>query len=97
MHGRQEKSLEGKGKKGKLRSITGHVNREGEERYISTLFLTSALDLGVGCQGHATAALPPGKRPVIHCIGGWVRPSVSLDGCGKSRPHRYSILGPPIP
>jgi len=42
-----EKSLQGKGKKkGKFRPITGHDTPEGEERYISTLSLTSSLDLG---------------------------------------------------
>ena len=46
--------------------------------------LTSALD-GMG-QGHAPAALPPGKRPGIHCVGGWVGRRAGLDGCGKSRP-----------
>jgi hypothetical protein len=35
----------------------------------------------VGGQSHAPAALPPGKRPCIHCIGGWVDPTAGLDGC----------------
>jgi len=44
--------------------------------YNSTLFLTSALD-GVGCQRHASAALPR-ERPSTNCVGGggrsgWVR------------------------
>jgi len=26
----------------------------------------------VGGQRHAPTALPPGKRPGTHCIGGWV-------------------------
>jgi len=39
--------------------------------YSSTVSLTSALD-GVGGQRHAPAALPPGKWPDTHCIGGWV-------------------------
>ena len=51
--------------------------------YSSTLSLTSALD-GVGGQRHAPAALPPGKRPGTHCIGGLVGPRAGLDGCGKS-------------
>jgi hypothetical protein len=25
------------------------------------------------------------KGPGAHCIGGWLSPRVSLDGCGKSR------------
>ena len=49
--------------------------------------------MGVGDQRHAPAALPPGKRPGTHFIGGWVGPSVVLDGCGKSRPYRDSIRG----
>ena len=28
----------------------------------------------------------PQERPGIHCIGGWVGPRASQDGCGKSRP-----------
>jgi len=42
--------------------------------------------MGVGGQYHALAALPPEKRPGTHCIGGWVRPKASLEGCGKSHP-----------
>ena len=30
---------------------------------------------------HAQAALPPGKRPGTHFIGGWVGPRAGLDGC----------------
>jgi len=30
--------------------------------------------------------LYPRERPGTHCIGGWVGPTASLDGCGKSRP-----------
>jgi hypothetical protein len=40
--------------------------------------------MGVGGQHHTPATLPPGKRPGTHCIGGWVVPRGSLDGCGKS-------------
>jgi len=64
--------------------------------YSSTLSLTSTLD-GVGSQRHAAAALPPGKRPGNHCIGGRVGPRAGLDGCGKSPPERDSILGPSSP
>jgi hypothetical protein len=42
----------------------------------------------MGGQLHAPAALPPGKGPGTHCIGGWVGPRAGLDGCEKSRPHR---------
>ena len=35
-------------------------------------------------QHHAPAALPPGKGPVTHCLGGWVVPRSGLDGYSKS-------------
>ena len=47
----------------------------------------------MGGQRHAPAALPP-ERPGTHCIVGWVGPRTGLEGCGKSRFHRHSILGP---
>jgi hypothetical protein len=47
--------------------------------------------MGVGGQRHAPAALSPGKRLGTHCKEGWLGPRASLDGCGKSRPHRDSI------
>jgi len=34
--------------------------------------------MGVGGQHHAPAALPTGKRPSTHFIGGWVGPRASL-------------------
>ena len=40
----------------------------------------------VGGQRHVPAALPPGRRPGTHFIGGWVGSMARLDGCGKSRP-----------
>jgi hypothetical protein len=42
----------------------------------------------VGGQYHGLVALPPGKGPGTHFIGGWVGPRAGLDRCGKSRPHR---------
>jgi hypothetical protein len=39
--------------------------------------------MGVGVQCHAPAALPPGKRPGTHFIGGWVGFRAGLEGCGK--------------
>ena len=45
--------------------------------------------MGVGGQSHAPAALPPGKRPGTHCIGGWVGPRAGLDRCVKSRPPGF--------
>jgi len=41
--------------------------------------------MGVGGQSQDPAALPPGKRPVNHCIGGCVGLKAGLYGCGKSR------------
>ena len=36
--------------------------------------------------GHAPAALPPGKKTGhILCTGGWVGPRAGIDGRGKSR------------
>ena len=32
--------------------------------------------------------LYPQERPGTHCIGGWVGPRASLDGCRKTRPTR---------
>jgi hypothetical protein len=58
--------------------------------YNSTLSLTSALD-DVGGQSNVPAALPPGKRPGNHCVGGWVGSMAGVNGCGKSYPHRDSI------
>jgi hypothetical protein len=42
--------------------------------------------MGVGGQRHAPAALPLGKRPSTHCIGGWVGPRAGLDGLRKISP-----------
>jgi hypothetical protein len=53
----------------------------------------------LGGQGHAPAALPPGKRPGTHLTGGWVSPRACLDSTKNLAPHRDSIPGsssPPI-
>jgi len=67
--------------KGKFHPRTGHVDPEGEQRYSSTISLTSALDGGgwsTPCPGHFT----PGKEtcyPLCRRLGGpqgwsgWVR------------------------
>jgi len=57
--------------KGKVHPRTGHEGPEEEQRYSSTLPLTSALD-GVGGQRHAPTALPPGKTryPLYRRLGG---------------------------
>jgi hypothetical protein len=55
---------------GKVRTRTGHEGPEGEQKYSSTLSLTSALD-GVGVQRHAPAALPRGmtRYPLYRKLG----------------------------
>jgi len=35
---------------------------------------------------HASAALPPGKRPDTNCTEGWMGPRAGLDGYGKISP-----------
>jgi hypothetical protein len=41
--------------------------------------------------------LYPLEKADSHCIGGWVGLRAGLDGCGKSRSHRDSILQPSSP
>jgi hypothetical protein len=49
----------------------------------------------VGGQRHAPSALPPGKRPGTHCIGGWVGPRARLDLPALSKSlYRLSNSGP---
>jgi hypothetical protein len=69
----------------KVHPITCHEDKEFDQRFSSTLSLTSALDWGDG-QHHAPAALSQGKTryPLYRKLGGL--PMAGLDGCGKSRP-----------
>ena len=53
--------------------------------------------MGWVVNANVPAVLPPGKRSGTHCIGGWVGSRAGLDGSGKSRLHRDSILGPTSP
>jgi hypothetical protein len=53
--------------------------------------------MDVGFQLHAPAALPLGKRPGTHFIGGWVGPRAGQDGCRKSRPLPTGIRFPDRP
>ena len=39
----------------------------------------------LGGQRHDLTALPPGRRPGIHCTGGWVGVRTGLGGCEKYR------------
>jgi len=48
-------------------------------------------------QRNVPAALYPRERPDTYCTGGWMGLRAGLDRCGKSRPHRDSILGPSSP
>jgi hypothetical protein len=57
----------------------------------------SARMVGGGCQRHASAALPTGRRPGTPCTEGWVGLEVSLDGSGKPRLLRGSRSGPSSP
>jgi hypothetical protein len=43
--------------------------------------------MGVGGQHHAPAALPPGKRPGIHCTGGSVGPRAGFGRVRKISPR----------
>ena len=81
--------------KGKVHPRIGHEGPEGEYIYSSTVSLTSVLH-GVGGQGHASAALPPGKilYPLCRRLGGHQGRSGRLR---KSRFHRDSISGPSRP
>ena len=63
---------------------TGHEGPEGEQRYSSTLSLTSALEAGVDGQCHTLASLAPGKDLSTHSAGGWMGSTISLVRCGKS-------------
>jgi len=64
-------------------------------RVIALLFNDRNTRRWVSGQQHAPAVLYPRERPSAHFTGGWVGPMAGLDGCGKSRPHRYSIPGRP--
>jgi hypothetical protein len=46
---------------------------------------------------HHTPAVYHLKTPVSHCKWGWVGLGVGLDVHGISRPHRYTMPGPPSP
>jgi len=68
--------------KSKFHPRTDHEGPEEEWRYNSYLSLISTL-YGVGNQRHTSVALPPGRRPGTHCLGGWVEPSADLHGRGN--------------
>jgi len=72
---------------------------EGDERYSSTLSLTSALD-GADGQRHTPAALLSGMRPGNHRTGSGVGPqgrSVWMQKISAPPPNLDSIHGPCSP
>ena len=81
---------------GKLYPVSCHEGPEEEKRYSSTLSLTSAID-GSGWSTPRSGLFTSGKRLVTHCTGDSLGPRASLDGYGKSRPHRDSIHGLSVP
>jgi hypothetical protein len=82
--------------KDKFHPRTGHEVPKGEQRYSSTLSLTSALDVD-GWSTTRPGRFTPRERPGTICTGRWVVSSACLDGCGNSRLHRDSIPGPSCP
>ena len=75
-----------------IQSFISHKGPQGQQRYSSTLFLTSVLEGGEGSASRPGRTLPPGK-PGTHCTGCWVGLRAGLDLCGKSHPQRISITG----
>jgi hypothetical protein len=71
---------------GRFHPFIGHKGPLGEQRYSSTLFLTSALEVGEGVSVTSRPCLTPGERPGTHCTGGWAGLRAGLDRGGKSRP-----------
>jgi len=60
----------------------------------------SFFNLGTRCRWVANATtrpLYPRNRLGTRCTGGWVGNRAGVDGCGKSRLHQDSILGPSSP
>ena len=66
-------------------------------KYISRTYGTQGLCvyIYIYIYNHAPAAFYPRKRAGTLSTGGWVGPRAGLDRCGKSRPHRDSILDRP--
>ena len=79
-----------------LRLYIGRTAHRGST-VIALLFLDHGTRRRVRGQRHAPSALYPRERPGILFTGGWVDPRASLDGCGKSRPHRDSVPGSSSP
>ena len=78
---------------GRFHPFTGHEGPQGEQRYSSTLFQTSALEGGEGSASRLGSTLPPGKTryPLYRRLGG---PHGRSGQVRKISPHRDSIPGP---
>ena len=59
-----------------------------------TLSLSLVLHEGGWLAPHLRPLYRRKRNPVPHCIGGWVRPDVGLDGCRKIYLRQNSIPGP---
>jgi len=87
------------GLKKTMKNLSGKPLRDSnwvlsKHRYSDTVSLTSALDWGVRGQHHASADLPPGKRPFIPYMGGWVAPGPVWTGAQNLAPYQSSISVP---
>ena len=81
---------------GRFHPFTGHEGPQGEYRYSSTLFQTSALEGGEGSALRPGSTLPPGKTwyPLYRRLGG---PQGRSGLVRKISLHRDSIPGPSSP
>jgi len=73
------------------------MNAQRGSRGIALLSLQPQREIGVCGQLLDPVDFFRGKKPVIRCTESWVGLKASLDGRGKSRPHKVSISGPSIP
>jgi len=69
-----------------------HPMTSHEERGWQYSFLNLGTESGWMAK-NTLLKLYPWNGPSNYCTGGWVRPRVSLDWCGKYRPYREWIVG----
>ena len=65
-----------------------HADTMGTSTALPSLALFARLR--VGGQHHVPAALPPGKNPCTHCLGGWKSARADVNGAEKRE-----FLSPP--